>query len=61
MLKQLTEERTRNVAVDEELQLKEEIIEEHQEAHEKELKSKVKAVKNMQDELDSYKRRLTES
>ena len=61
LLKQLTDERTRNIAIDDQLQRKEEVIEEHQESHEKTLKAKVKEVKNMQDELEIYKRRLSES
>ena len=61
MLKQLTEERTRNIAIDEELAKKEEVIEEYTEAHEKELKVKVKEMKNLQEELEIYKRRLNES
>ena len=60
-MKQLTEQRTRNIAIEEELQRKEETIEEHQESHEKDLKGRVKEIKNLQDELEVYKRRLSES
>lgn len=61
LLKQLTEEKTRNVAIDDELQRKEEHLEDLKEAHESQLKSKVKEVSNMEEEITIFKRRLHES
>ena len=57
LLKDLTFEKTQNITIDRELQLKEEALEEQQEKFEKELKERTKRVHDITDELDLAKKK----
>jgi len=60
-LRQLTEQKTRNVKIEEQLQRKEETIDDLKEAQEAELKVRSIKIVDLEEELSIYKRRLSES
>ena len=60
-MRQLTEQKTRNVKIEEQLQRKEETIDDLKEAQEAELKVRSIKIVDLEEELSIYKRRLSES
>ena len=61
LLKQLTEEKTRVIEVEDKLQRTEELIDDQREAQDAQLKAKTKDMVNLEEELAIYKRRVSEA